>query len=199
MGHIAGKVPLMPLQYDFDIAAVPGTAPVAMWRDPEVLAALRRADPVVQKYFRDSGFGAATYDSGAPSGRYPEADEEPRADIIGKLTTNVHHVDVEGLNWGGFDLRAFLGYLGTAEPIAASQMPAPPKREPRPVTPVAEARVSQPETSPTVSVTDNGEAFEFDEDDIMRAMQPSRAKGLAMVGLALGVILIGVAALMALD
>ncbi len=177
----------MALRYDFDIAVVPGAMPLALWRDQAVVDALTRADPIVQKYFRDSGFGMATFDSGAPPDRFPAADEPVRADIIGKLTDNVQAVDIEGLNWGGFDLRAFLTYLGGATPIdmpAAPEpkvMPEPPKPEP-----------------PKVDVAEPDLDLGFDREELLRAMQPSKRKGIAMVVLALGVILIGIAALMAL-
>lgn len=167
----------MPLAYDFDM-----TSAGACWRDPAVLRALQRADPVVRAYFQSSGFATEIYDSGAPPGRYPAKDEAARADIIGQLTDNVHTVDVEGLNWGGFNLRDFLTYLGSATPVELPEPVTPDKAPPPPPIHIAEPDLG----------------LDIDREELRRAMQPSKRKAFAMMGLAIGVILVAIAALMAL-
>ena len=83
----------MALNYDFDM--VPGTpglfadvaltgAPqiTARFRDPQTVAALKRAPQPMQDYLHASCFGSDTHHSGAPAGRYPLADEAARIAVI---------------------------------------------------------------------------------------------------------------------
>ncbi len=171
----------MALRYDFDMVAVTpeglpdqfgdlsvtgvGAEKMAMFRDPQVVAALGRADQAVRTFFLDSGFALQVYDSGAPPGRYPISDEIPRVKVIEKLTANFTTHDLTGADWGGFDFQAFLEVMERAEPLEDETLLAPPKQAQRPP--------EQP----------------------VRAAQNQKRRGLAMVGLAAGLILILYAAL----
>lgn len=123
----------MALKYDFDMVPVtPEGLPdrfgdlsatgldahkTAMFRDPQTVAALGRADAAVQAFFVESGFAMQTYDSGAPSGRFPMRDEDARVSVIEKLSANLATHDLKGADWGGFDFQAFMQALSEAEPI----------------------------------------------------------------------------------
>ncbi|MEL6841202.1 MAG: hypothetical protein AAFP85_18100 [Pseudomonadota bacterium] len=166
----------MALRYDFDMVSVtPEGLPdqfgdlamtgvaaekMAMFRDRQVVAMLEKADPAVRTFFVDSGFALQSYDSGAPPGRYPISDEAARVQVIEKLTTNFTAHDLSGANWGGFDFQAFLEVMEHAEPLEDETLLAPPIRPQRTSTPSTQSTRNQ------------------------------KRKGLAMAGLALGVILI---------
>ena len=123
----------MALRYDFDMVAVTPTGlpdqfddlavtgmaaeKVAMFRDPETVAALKQADAAVQAYFTDSGFALQEFNSGAPAGRYPMRDEDARVALIDRLSANLDSYDLADVNWGGFDFDAFMNALSTAEPV----------------------------------------------------------------------------------
>lgn len=127
----------MTMQYDFDMFSICpdevqaqfqdkfnelGLSPmmaqqVALFRDPRVVEALRNADEVVKQFWLDSGFGINVYHSGAPSGRYPARDENPRNSRVQRLTENLKDRDLKGANWGGFEFTEFVAYLRTAEPM----------------------------------------------------------------------------------
>ena len=171
----------MPMRYDFDMVsvtpeglpdqfgdlAVNGVAAekMAMFRDPQVVAMLEKADPAVRTFFLDSGFALQPYDSGAPPGRYPVSDEVARVKVIEKLTANFTTHDLSGANWGGFDFQAFLEVMEHAKPLEDETLLAPPTR-------------SQPRATPSAQNVRN-----------------QKRKGLAMAGLSLGMILILYAAL----
>jgi hypothetical protein len=132
----------MALRYDFDMASMTldglpdqfgdlaltgvGAERRAMFRDPQVVAALGRADPAVQTFLLESGFALQVYDSGAPPGRYPISDENPRVKVIEKLTANLETHDLTGANWGGFDFQEFLETLDKAMPLEDETLLAPP-------------------------------------------------------------------------
>jgi hypothetical protein len=94
---------------------------IALWRDPQVVEALRRADEPVRQLFLKSGFGVNRYDSGAPAGRYPARDENARLHCLQRLTDNwieaLEGDELDGADWGGFDIAAFLISVAEAEPI----------------------------------------------------------------------------------
>lgn len=103
-----------------------GMAPMAseqkgLWRDADVAAALQGADPVVKDLFTESGFGVIQYFSGAPEGRFFARDavarEEIETKLLDRLTEKLADGSLDGANWNGFELNAFLEYLETAEPI----------------------------------------------------------------------------------
>ncbi len=98
---------------------------MAMFRDPETVAALGRADEAVRTYFTDSGFGMQVYSSGAPAGRYPAADEEARVVVIKKLTANLKTHDLKGANWGGFEFPKFMEALAITAPLDDDALRAP--------------------------------------------------------------------------
>lgn len=93
----------------------------ALWRDPRIVEALQGADPVVKDLFIDAGFGINGYDSGAPFGRFFERDrvarEQRENDFLDALAEALDDGSLDGANWNGFELEAFLEYLETAEPI----------------------------------------------------------------------------------
>ncbi|MEJ8562656.1 hypothetical protein QTO30_16460 [Yoonia sp. GPGPB17] len=123
----------MALRYDFDMVAVtPEGLPdqfgdlaltgitaekVAMFRDPDTVAALKSADTAVRTYFMDSGFALAQFDSGAPAGHFAMRDEDARIAVIDRLTSNLETHDLANAAWGGFDFDAFMDALATAEPV----------------------------------------------------------------------------------
>lgn len=110
----------MAMRYDFGFgdAGSPGAAGrVAMFCDPQVVAAIERADDSVREFFVSSGFAIKAHDNGAPPGRFPEEDEEARAIVIERLSANLAAPELNGANWGGFDFSAFMENLAIAEPI----------------------------------------------------------------------------------
>lgn len=107
----------MALTYDFDIGGGAIAEPRAMFRDQATVDALQGADPAVQALFTESGFALKTFHSGAPPGRFPARDEEARARVIERLSTNLGAHDLKGANWGGFDFQLFMQSLAAAEPL----------------------------------------------------------------------------------
>ncbi len=123
----------MALLYDFDMVPITpeglpapfddidgaNTAPVkvAMFRDPDVVAALRSADPVVRTFFIESGFAMQVHDNGAPPGRFAMRDEDARVTVIEKLSANLATHNLDGANWGGFSFPDFMECLSAAAPI----------------------------------------------------------------------------------
>ena len=128
----------MALRYDFDMVAVaPEGLPDrfgdleatglagekrAMFRDPDTVAALKRADPAVQSFFADSGFALTHHDSGTPPGKFRKADEEARVYVIERLSANLSTHKLDGANWGGFAFSEFMRALSVAEAVDDSQM-----------------------------------------------------------------------------
>lgn len=174
----------MAMRYDFDMVTVTpdglpdqfgdltatgvGAEKTAMFRDPKTAAALRDADQAVRTFFLDSGFGLQDFDSGAPPGRYPISDEDPRIRVIERLTANLSTHDLTAAKWGEFDFQAFLAGLDQAIPLEDETLLAP--------TPQARAADRQ-RNAPSKTAS---------------------RRGIAVVGLALGVILLCLAALLAL-
>ena len=131
----------MALQYDFDMGSVmpsglpdafhdPTTAGianqrVAMFRDTNTVAALKSADQQVQTLFLDSGFALETYDSGAPPGKFPHGDQAARIEVVKRFSRNLAAGAFESADWGGFDLRAFMQALQSAEPLEDDALLAP--------------------------------------------------------------------------
>lgn len=123
----------MALRYDFDMVTIKpnglpdqfgdltvtgvGAEKVAMFRDPNTVAALAQADEAVRTFFTDSGFALQKFDSGAPAGRFPMRDEDARIAIIDRLSANLGTHNLNGAQWGGFDFQAFMAALSVAEPI----------------------------------------------------------------------------------
>ena len=93
----------------------------ALWRDPAVVEALMGADQSVKDLFRNAGFGINMYESGAPEGRFFERDTAARQQLedtfLDVLAERLDDGSLDGANWNGFDLEAFLEYLETARPI----------------------------------------------------------------------------------
>ncbi len=166
----------MAMRYDFDMVPVrPDGLPdqfgdlaatgvsmerLAMFRDPQVVAALNNADEVVRTFLTDSGFALQTHDHGAPPGRFLKHEEAARIKLLDRLSANLATHDVTDANWGGFDFDAFLTNLDEATVLDDETLLAPPPTPPR------------PSTAP------------------QRSAPAQRRKGLAMAGLAVGLILI---------
>ncbi len=147
----------MALRYDFDMVAMTpeglpdqfgdlaltgvGAEKVAMFRDPNTVAALHKADPAVRTYFTESGFALAQFDSGAPAGRFPSRDEDARIAVIDRLTANLETHDLADAAWGGFDFDAFMDALSEAEPVE-DELLAPTKPSPQVEQARAAARIA---------------------------------------------------------
>jgi hypothetical protein len=133
----------MALSYDFDMVAVTpqglpkefgdlaatglGAEKVAMFRDPQTVAALASADHAVRAFLIDSGFAMKSFNSGAPPGRFPMRDEDARVAVIEKLSANLGTHNLKDANWGGFEFPEFMRALSTAEPIDNALLAPPPK------------------------------------------------------------------------
>lgn len=143
----------MDLKYDFDIldlssegaaerlalhdthalgnaAVVSKTQVIAMFRDQQTVDALLRGPSALLEYFRKSGFGVQTLDSGAPRNRYPAEDEAARLAIIELLAKNVDaaaisEIDDEAAEPGSFRLADFLQHLTEATPVLPATVVAP--------------------------------------------------------------------------
>lgn len=101
---------------------------VALFREPETVAALQRAPQPVQDYLRSAGFGTRTYSSGAREGRYPARDEPARTLVLHALRDRAAQFDLPAIRGrhapeGEFDLRDFL-----LAAISAQPEPMPPIR-----------------------------------------------------------------------
>jgi len=134
----------MALRYDFDMGVVtPEGLPdafgdldvtgvraerLAMFRDPETVAALKQADPAVQNFFLDSGFALQTFDSGAPPDRFPKRDEAARIAVIERLSKNLGQHPLAGADWGGFDFPSFMRSLGQSKVLEDDALLAPANR-----------------------------------------------------------------------
>jgi len=90
---------------------------IALFRDPQVIAMIERADPVLREYLKVSGFGFIAYQSGAPAGRFPAVDGSARADVIARLNENLGRFDLKGADLGGFDFGAFLKAITEGQPL----------------------------------------------------------------------------------
>jgi hypothetical protein len=135
----------MALKYDFDMGSVMPDSlqdqfggmfdnlsatgvqaeQTAMFRDPQTVAALSKADQAVRTFFLESGFGLQIYDSGAPPDLYPASDEVARVAVIKKLTANLATHDLAGANWGSFVFTDFLEALDRAKPLEDETLLAP--------------------------------------------------------------------------
>jgi hypothetical protein len=130
----------MALNYDFDMLsmaakaasgeAFPAAPPMALFRDPATVAALERAPQPVQDYLRASHFGINCYHSGAPAGRYPDADETARITVIEALAWNVSKFTLPRADDSQpvpdeFHLPAFFAAVAEAEPMVMPDVPVP--------------------------------------------------------------------------
>ena len=124
---------------------------IALFRDPQVTAMIERADPVLRDYLKSSGFGFIPYQSGAPAGFFPAADEPARTDVVARLDENLGRFALVGSDLGGFDFAAFLRTIAEGQPLSTSETSgsAPPTATPRPqanidflATPTAFAKLS---------------------------------------------------------
>lgn len=139
----------MSLNYDFDLLpARPdarGPDRAARFRDPRTAAALAAAPQAVRDYLFEAGFEDGTYHSGAPAGRFPAADDDPRAALIERLAAAVARHDLPvaadgaAAAEGDFFLPAFFEAVMTAEPLPPDAPLLPPlvgdTAEPEPAAP----------------------------------------------------------------
>jgi len=147
----------MALQYDFDMVAItPEGLPdkfgdvtitgmvnekVAMFRDPETVAAITKADEAVRTFLTESGFALQQFDSGAPPGRFPMQDDEARIGLIERLSSNLQTHDLSDADWGQFDFSDFMDALSSAKPMA-NELLAPTPNRPRADSGLAAARIA---------------------------------------------------------
>ncbi|PJE27386.1 hypothetical protein SAMN06297129_0684 [Pseudooceanicola antarcticus] len=114
---------------------------IALFRDPRVVEALRRADPEVQELFLESGFGLTSWLSNVPEGSFRSSESRARNRVITRFAANLRRSsgNLRNSDWGGFELSAFTDSYLSAQPIAAQALdrdkpePVPqPRRSPRP-------------------------------------------------------------------
>lgn len=106
---------------------------VALFRDPETVAALQRADAEVQQLFLRAGFGLTSWHSDLPAGQYRPRDAAGRAAVLTRLGDALQESRwvLRGSDWGGFDLAAFLDGQHAAVPLSPAGG-ADPDAEPEP-------------------------------------------------------------------
>lgn len=92
---------------------------IALFRSEDTAEALRKAPAALRNYLVEAGFGLNTYDSGAPSGRYPAKDEDARLALIARLTESASRFDLsdDDVHEREFSLADFLTHLVEASPI----------------------------------------------------------------------------------
>ena len=119
---------------------------IALFRDPQVIAMVERADPVLREFLKASGFGFIPYQSGAPEGYFPAVDESARKDVIARLVDNLERFDLKGADLGGFDVAVFFRVITRGQPMAESDT----GREPAP------AAARTPHVDPDLFATPTG-------------------------------------------
>ena len=117
---------------------------IALFRDPQVIAMIERADPVLRAYLKASGFGFAPSHSGAPAGRFPADDRVARTNVFARLDTNLSKFDLKDADLGGFDFAAFLKAIVEGQPLQASDLPEGPARAPAGPPPARQAMLAEP-------------------------------------------------------
>lgn len=103
---------------------------IALFRDPQIIAMIERADPVLREYLKASGFGFITFQSGAPAGHYPSADGPARADVVTRLNENLARFELKGADLGGFDFAAFLKAITEGHPLPSTNADTGPRVAP---------------------------------------------------------------------
>ncbi len=103
---------------------------IVLFRDPQVLSMIERADPVLREFLKASGFGFIPYQSGAPAGYYPAGDDAARSDVITRLDAQLDQFDLKGADLGGFDFGAFLKSIVDARPLPAGDADPEPVADP---------------------------------------------------------------------
>lgn len=105
---------------------------IALFRDPATAQALSDADPEVRAYFKASGFGLDSYDSGAPAGYFPTEDLAARNDVTERLTHNLAKFDLKGKDTNGIHFADFLAFEMSAQPIDITSLTKRAKVQPKP-------------------------------------------------------------------
>ena len=90
---------------------------VALFRDQRTVDALNGASPVVREFFKASGFGFSTYDTGAPDGYYPHENETAYLDILNRVSENLKVFNLKDENTNGFFFPDFLAHIVAAKPL----------------------------------------------------------------------------------
>lgn len=116
----------MTLAYDFDMHPYfeeEGEGPsgyVALFRDPDLVAALNDADDPVKQLFLESGFGLFASPDPIPTGYFDPDDTETREAVLANLAEGLRQQNgaLRQMNWGGFVISDFLAALETAEELA---------------------------------------------------------------------------------
>lgn len=93
---------------------------IALFRDPRVIEALRRADPGVQQLFLEAGFGLTSWISRVPEGTFRDSDGAARSRVITRFAAKLRQSsdELREADWGGFELSAFTESYLSAKPVA---------------------------------------------------------------------------------
>lgn len=106
------------LNYDIDLMlSAQGDALVAVFRYSEVTDALKTASMRAQRILADSGFAFLAFDSGIPKGYFLSREIEERDELLETFLKALEAADGAALDWGTFDLDAFLLSLEVAQPL----------------------------------------------------------------------------------
>ncbi len=90
---------------------------VALFRDQKTVDALNGASPVVREFFKASGFGFSTHDSGAPDGFYPQENETAYLDVLRRVSENMKVFNLKNEDTNGFFFPDFLAHIVAAKPV----------------------------------------------------------------------------------
>lgn len=105
---------------------------VALFRDPDVVEMIDRADPAFRDFLKSSGFGFIRGGSKVPAGYYPAEDDAARTDVIARLEGNLDAHALRGADLGGFDFGQFLKSVIEARALPTDAPdPAPSNRPDR--------------------------------------------------------------------
>lgn len=107
---------------------------VAMFRNPETLAALRRAPEDVQKFMAEISMGMTVYDSGVPAGQFPKSDTPHRQVLlekfrVGSLNPGVQTLLLRPIPDDEFSLLEFMDHNIAASPAPDKPSSAKLRRE----------------------------------------------------------------------
>ena len=90
---------------------------VALFRDQKTVDALNGASPAVREFFKATGFGFSTYNSGAPDGFYPQENETAYLDVLQRVAENLKVFDLKEESSNGFFFPDFLAHIVAAKPM----------------------------------------------------------------------------------